>query len=315
MLLQSYLANKNRSASYEHWLLSQTTFPSIATLASLAIPSSTTLTSLHLHNVHSFLPSRFSPLFFSCFLHGLETPAIRIQSSFYSAIERLLQSQASLFLRPSILSLIQQGVQSPYISVREKNLKLLLSASSILPSLLLFYATVIRQSTLDRGVSVRKAGGRLVVRLMSHVWAKRETLGKEAIIRVFGWVSERVLAEEEKSIRKICEESVLEVVFQKDEWILVGECCELLSQQALLFREEQVDRLFRELNEILMQPSHYSEYRQRVQDLFDTNFDESQQVDVLNEYYIGCFITYHCFVESNLSEITRSVHDCLLLYT
>ena len=162
---------------------------------------------------------------------------------------------------------------------------------------------------------MRKAGGRLVVRLMSHVWAKRETLGKEAIIRVFGWVSERVLAEEEKSIRKICEESVLEVVFQKDEWILVGECCELLSQQALLFREEQVDRLFRELNEILMQPSHYSEYRQRVQDLFDTNFDESQQVDVLNEYYIGCFITYHCFVESNLSEITRSVHDCLLLYT
>ena len=38
-----------------------------------------------------------------------------------------------------------------------------------------------------------------MVRLMSHVWAKRETLGKEAIIHVFGWVSERVLAEEEKS--------------------------------------------------------------------------------------------------------------------
>ena len=56
--------------------------------------------------------------------------------------------------------LVRKNDACPYITVREKNLRLLLSASSFYPRLLGPYAPVIQQGLEDRGVSVRRISSR-----------------------------------------------------------------------------------------------------------------------------------------------------------
>ena len=53
-------------------------------------------------------------------------------------------------------------MQSSYISVREKYLKLLGTAASAYPKLLLLYYPILLRGCNDKGISVRKASFRLV---------------------------------------------------------------------------------------------------------------------------------------------------------
>lgn len=70
---------------------------------------------------------------------------------------------------------MNRGMASPYISVREKNMKLLLSASATFPRLLCNYYSVIRHGLLDRGVSVRRVSAQLVETLMKLLMSETPT--------------------------------------------------------------------------------------------------------------------------------------------
>ena len=99
----------------------------------------------------------------------MDTPIIRIQGYFSTALELLLQTQAHLFLSQSVLSVMNRGMSSSYISVREKNLKLLWTAADTYPRLLTLYLPVLLQGCSDRGISVRKISYRLTHRLMLYL--------------------------------------------------------------------------------------------------------------------------------------------------
>lgn len=80
-------------------------------------------------------------------------------------------------------------MKSSYISVREKNMKLLLSAINTYPRLLLHYHGVICHGLVDRGVSVRRVSAQLMEQLMKRLanetaeTATEDTVeGKEALL-------------------------------------------------------------------------------------------------------------------------------------
>lgn len=64
---------------------------------------------------------------------------------------------------------MNRGMNSSYISVREKNMKLLLSAVTTYPRLLLHYHRVIAHGLVDRGVSVRRVSAQLMEQLMKRL--------------------------------------------------------------------------------------------------------------------------------------------------
>lgn len=64
---------------------------------------------------------------------------------------------------------MNRGMSSSYISVREKNMKLLLSAVTTYPRLLLHYHRVIAHGLVDRGVSVRRVSAQLMEQLMKRL--------------------------------------------------------------------------------------------------------------------------------------------------
>lgn len=75
---------------------------------------------------------------------------------------------------------MNRGMSSSYISVREKNMKLLLSAVATYPRLLLHYHRVIAHGLVDRGVSVRRVSAQLMEQLMKRL-ADETPEGNESV--------------------------------------------------------------------------------------------------------------------------------------
>ena len=272
------MAHPQRSAAYESWLRAHVDLPSFGALSQAAFPSNSSLYSLHRRNLRHSPAFAFSAVFFALFLRGFETPAVRIQASFYSAMESLLQSQSHLFLRSSILAVMQRGMQSPYISVREKNLRLLLSAASFYPRLLHPYAPVIRQGLQDRGVSVRRVSSRLACRLVEQVLKELDVVPRASVVTLFVWMADRAFREEDAKVRRACEESLVRVLLQTGAMALVAQCCARLRQMMEEQSEGSVKRFVEESDAILEESAQQNALQSHLRALFDTYFDDSTQV-------------------------------------
>ena len=141
----------------------------------------------------------------------MDTPIIRIQGYFSTALELLLQTQAHLFLSQSVLSGMNRGMSSSYISVREKNLKLLWTAADTYPRLLTLYLPVLLQGCSDRGISVRKISYRLTHRLMLYLLQRniqKESRETSLAVRLYRMNLNALTSSEETAVRKLCLESV-----------------------------------------------------------------------------------------------------------
>lgn len=163
ILAETYANQNQRNSVYANWLKQQ-----VSTSISLqfpSLPSSSQIQAFFFHSIHSSFPFSFTPTFFSLFLRGFDTPLVTVQTYFYSAVNTLIQTYSQLFFNQIILSAIKRGMISTYISVREKNMKLLLSATSQYPRLLITYYPVILKGLIDHGISVRKVSSHLLYQL------------------------------------------------------------------------------------------------------------------------------------------------------
>ena len=280
--MDSYLSQSQRSAAYESWLQRQADLPSFAALSHAAFPSAASLFSLHRRAIRRSPASSFAAVFFAQFLRGFETPAVRIQAFFYAAMETLLQSQSHLFLRSSILSVMQRGMQSPYITVREKNLRLLLSASSFYPRLLGPYAPVIQQGLEDRGVSVRRISSRLARGLLEQVLKELDVVPCETVVKLVGWMAERAFREEDAKVREACEANVLRVLLGAGTLGVVAQSCVQLQNQMKEQSESSVTRFVEECRAILEQSQQQAALQRQIRRLFDTFFEADTQVSTVS---------------------------------
>lgn len=282
--MDSYLSHTQRSAAYEAWLQRQAELPSFGALSHAAFPSTASLFSLHCRAIRQSPASSFSAVFFAQFLRGFETPTVRIQAFFYSAMETLLQSQSHLFLRSSILAVMQRGMQSPYITVREKNLRLLLSASSFYPRLLGPYAPVIQQGLEDRGVSVRRISSRLARGLCEQVLKELDVVPGETVVKLIGWMADRAFREEDAKVREGCEENVMSVLLRAGTLDVVAQSCVLLQNQMKEQSESNGKRFVEECHAILEQPHHQAALQRQIRRLFDTYFESDTQVSTVSRF-------------------------------
>lgn len=112
---------------------------------------------------------------------------------------------------------MNRGMSSSYISVREKNLKLLWTAAETYPRLLTLYLPVLIRGCSDRGISVRKVSYRLTNRLLNYLLQRglqedsRETL---LAVRLYRLTFNTLTSPEDATIQKLCLESVA------DAWLL-----------------------------------------------------------------------------------------------
>lgn len=199
------------------WLIQAITIPSAVMIHQSPLPDLKDLSSLYISIIRHTPSLQRASLFFSLFLSGLDTPIIRIQGYFSNALEQLLRTQAQLFLSQSVLSVMNRGMSSSYISVREKNLKLLWTAAETYPRLLTLYLPVLIRGCSDRGISVRKVSYRLTNRLLNYLLQRglqedsRETL---LAVRLYRLTFNTLTSPEDATIQKLCLESVA------DAWLL-----------------------------------------------------------------------------------------------
>ena len=170
--------------------------------------------------------------FFSLFLSGLNTPVARIQGYFVASLETLVRVYHTAFLNQDVLQAMTTGMQSSYISVREKYLKLLGAAASVYPKLLIGYYPVLLRGCTDNGISVRKASFRLVKDLVieclsqyrqqwQQQWQQDGKRGKgkedaisselKLICQLYHLVLHTLTSDEESSIKEICVEVLCEI--------------------------------------------------------------------------------------------------------
>lgn len=282
VVADAYLARPQRSAAFEAWLGEQAALPSFGALSQAALPAAASLFSLHRRAIRPSPAYSFAAVFFALFLRGFETPAVRIQAFFYSAMETLLQSQSHLFLRGSVLAAMQRGMQSPYITVREKNLRLLLSASAFYPRLLGPYAPVIQQGLEDRGVSVRRVSSRLASALLEQVLRELDVVPAEAVESLLGWLADRALREEDARVREACEKNVLRGLLRADGLALAARCCALLRARMREESEAAVRRFLEESGAMLEQPPLRAALQQLLRRLFDSFFEPATQVSTVS---------------------------------
>lgn len=217
ILAETY-ANKPKYSKYSNWLKAQVLVPSITTLSRSAILPFSAIQSVYYHSIREAFPLTFYPIFFALLLRGFDTPLVTIQNYFYSAITTIITTHSDLFLNQNVLTAMKRGMVSTYISVREKNMKLLLAATAKYPRLLITYYHVVLKGLKDRGISVRKVSYQLLRRLIqllvndSHVLSDE----KECSIaeEVFDLAIQCLLKEEDKTVRSLAYEIVCHCLSQ-----------------------------------------------------------------------------------------------------
>lgn len=218
VLAETYANLPRRSSSYSNWLKAQVALPSAVVLSHTTLLSSSTIQILYYHSIRDSFPLSFNPTFFSLFLRGFDTPLVTIQNYFYTAITTIINTHSDLFLNQNVLAAMKRGMISTYISVREKNMKLLMAAATKFPRLLITYYHVVVKGLKDRGVSVRKVSYHLLNQLCQLLINPTNSLSNENEMMiakdVFKLAVECLLKEEEKSVRAIAYEIVCHCLSQ-----------------------------------------------------------------------------------------------------
>lgn len=205
ILAETYANKTEKCKEYSNWLKQQVTVPSLNQLNQLIIHSASQIQLFYIHSIYHSFPLSFTPSFFALFLRGFDTPLVAVQNFFYNGVNRMVNQHPQLFLNQSVLLALKRGMISTYISVREKNMKLLLAATNQYPRLLTIYYSVIVKGIKDRGVSVRKVSSQLLYQLAKHLIHSNESLSNPDNLhtgeQVFQIAVESLMREEEKTVR------------------------------------------------------------------------------------------------------------------